>query len=74
MHHILIVGTITCSGSLCDAMVVNPTMSEKKIETESKLSGGTESPVFNLLATCLQINAYLILLTSSLQGLKCLIS
>lgn len=44
---------LTCRGSLFDAIVVKPTMSEKNIETQSKVSGCTGWPSLSLPATCL---------------------
>jgi len=44
----------TCKGSLRDAMLVKPTISEKKIETDSKDSGCTVCPNFSFDATCLE--------------------
>lgn len=44
---------LTSIGLLIEAIVVNPTISEKNIDTISKLSGSTGRPSFNLLATCL---------------------
>lgn len=50
--------TQTCKGVLCDDRLVNPTMSEKKMVTESKVSASTDFPFLSCSATDLIVMGF----------------